>query len=546
MLILAFAGCLRAQYAYISGSNGVSVLNTVTNTVTAKVVGGLRNYGVAVNAAGTRVYVASQGSNNVLVIDTATNAVTSAVSVASNPTGIAFNPAGTRVYVASQGDSSSAPASTVGTISVIDTSTNAVTATVNVGGPRGGVAVNPAGTLLYATNVNQVSVIDTATNRLTATVNVGTTPVGIAVNPTGTTVYAANQGSGTVSVIDASTNTLVSGFRVGNSPTGIAINPTGTRAYVANQADNSVSVVDTVSNTVIATVNVGTGPVGVAVNPTGTSVYVVNQGNVSVIDSATNTVTATISGVGGSFNVGNFIGGPSISPSITPGGIVNSANSVANASVAPGSLVSVYGVFPVNSAQAKVVPLPFVLSGLSIQFNGIQAPLLYVSSTQANVQVPWELAGKTQVSITASVNGQISGGQSATLAGYAPGIFTVNSGGQGAIVNALTGQIITPSSPAIAGSTFISIYCTGLGSVTNQPLTGSAPSADVLSETITPIVNIGGVPARVLYSGLAPTFAGLYQINVQVPAGAPFGDAIPLLVSIGSATSNAVTVAIHP
>jgi uncharacterized protein (TIGR03437 family) len=59
-------------------------------------------------------------------------------------------------------------------------------------------------------------------------------------------------------------------------------------------------------------------------------------------------------------------------------------------------------------------------------------------------------------------------------------------------------------------------------------------------------VNIGGVPARVLYSGLAPTFAGLYQINVQVPAGAPFGDAIPLLVSIGSATSNAVTVAIHP
>jgi uncharacterized protein (TIGR03437 family) len=207
----------------------------------------------------------------------------------------------------------------------------------------------------------------------------------------------------------------------------------------------------------------------------------------------------------------------------------------------------VYGVFPVSTAQANVVPLPPVLSGLSMQFGGVQAPLSYVSPTQANAQVPWELAGQTQATVTATVGGQTSTAQSVRLSSFAPGIFTMNSQGQGAIVNALTGQLIGPSIPAIAGSTYISIYCTGLGPVTNQPLTGVAASASLLSQTIfQPTVDIGGVPASILFSGLAPTFVGLYQINVQVPAAAPVGEAVGLAVSIGGAASNSVAIAIQP
>jgi uncharacterized protein (TIGR03437 family) len=552
VLVLVFAGSAGAQYAYIATSSGISVINTATNTVTATVKVGSHNYGVVVNPAGTRVYVASQGGSSVPVIDAATNLVIAAVSVGENPTGVAVNPAGTYVYVANQGDINGfVPDSTIGSVSAINTATNTVSATVNVGGPRGGIAVNPTGTYVYVTNNNSVSVINTATNAIAATVSVGNEPIGVAVNPAGTYVYVANSGSNTVSVIDAATNTLIAGLRVGAGPTGVAINPAGTRVYVTNQGDNSVSVIDAATNTVIATVSVGLGPYGVAVNPAGTYVYVANNGgsgSVSVIDAATNAVTATVNVEGGlGPNIGNFVGGPAVAASINAGGIVNSASFAANAPVAPGSLVSVYGVFPVSTAQADVVPLPSTLSGLSMQFSGLQAPLSYVSPTQANVQVPWELAGQTQATVTATVRGQTTTAQSVKLASFAPGVFTVNSQGQGAIVNALTGQLIGPSSPARAGSTYISIYCTGLGPVTNQPLTGVAASASLLSQTIfQPTVDIGGVPASILFSGLAPTFVGLYQINVQVPAGAPFGDAVPLIVSIGGATANTVTTAVQP
>jgi uncharacterized protein (TIGR03437 family) len=63
--------------------------------------------------------------------------------------------------------------------------------------------------------------------------------------------------------------------------------------------------------------------------------------------------------------------------------------------------------------------------------------------------------------------------------------------------------------------------------------------------TATPTVTIGGVGAKVLFSGLVPDDVGLYQINVQVPAGAASGVAEPLIVSIGGVTSNTATIAIQ-
>jgi len=72
------------------------------------------------------------------------------------------------------------------------------------------------------------------------------------------------------------------------------------------------------------------------------------------------------------------------------------------------------------------------------------------------------------------------------------------------------------SRPAKPGE-FLSIYCTGLGDVNNQPVLGSASPSNPLASTLaTPVVTIGGQTAQVLFSGLAPGFVGLYQVNVKV------------------------------
>jgi uncharacterized protein (TIGR03437 family) len=99
-------------------------------------------------------------------------------------------------------------------------------------------------------------------------------------------------------------------------------------------------------------------------------------------------------------------------------------------------------------------------------------------------------------------------------------------------------------SPVSSGG-YIAIFCTGLGPVTNQPADGAPGLSNPLSTTLTlPIVMIGNVQAQVTYSGLAPTFAGLYQVNAIVPAVAP-GSAVPVTITIGGVQSNSVTIAVQ-
>jgi uncharacterized protein (TIGR03437 family) len=93
---------------------------------------------------------------------------------------------------------------------------------------------------------------------------------------------------------------------------------------------------------------------------------------------------------------------------------------------------------------------------------------------------------------------------------------------------------------------FITIYFTGGGPVTNPPGTGVKASASPLSMTTTkPTVTIGGLPATVAFSGLTPNFFGLYQVDVQVPSGLTPNSAVPVVVNIGGASSNSVTIAVQ-
>jgi YVTN family beta-propeller protein len=105
-------------------------------------------------------------------------------------------------------------------------------------------------------------------------------------------------------------------------PYGVAVTPDGTKVYVANVSNQTVSVIDTATNTVPATIIVGLGPTGVAVSQDGSKVYVTNadSDSVSVIDTATNTVTATVP-------VGSFSAGVAVTPD---GSKVYGANQFSN------------------------------------------------------------------------------------------------------------------------------------------------------------------------------------------------------------------------
>lgn len=301
----------KGPFAYIAHqassakAGSISVLDTSTGSVVATIPVGVYPLGVAVNEAGTRVYVTNQGSNTVSVIDTANNSVVASVPVGVSPSGVAVNPAGTRVYVANSGGKS---------VSVIDTATNTVIATLKVGDTPAGVAVNQAGTRVYVTNQgdNTVSVIDvTASPNSVTSVGVASKPYGLAV--AGAQVYVANGDTSSVSVIDTAVSPYaVSTVKVGLNPRGVDVSPDGKTVYVANSGDRTVSVIDVATRTVTATVTVGVLPAFVAFNPTGTLAFVTNQGDntVSTIDVAANAAipSAVVPvGTGGLYAFGKFI-----------------------------------------------------------------------------------------------------------------------------------------------------------------------------------------------------------------------------------------------
>ena len=231
---------------------------------------------------------------------------------------------------------------------------------------------------------------------------------------------------------------------------------------------------------------------------------------------------------------------PSIgpTPSATTAGFVSAANPVPGSTLSPGSIASLYGTnLSSASLHAGGSPLPFLLGGTSVAIADIPAPLFYVSPLQVNFQVPWITVTKpTQVPL------QITQGESfttitVTLTPYAPAIFTTNGQGTGqaSALIANTANLAAPASPAKKGD-FIMLYCTGLGNVTTN---------STETTVATPTIMLGGSPVSVSFSGLAPGFAGLYQVNFQIPPTAPSGNAVTLSLSIGGVSSNTGAIAIR-
>ena len=246
-----------------------------------------------------------------------------------------------------------------------------------------------------------------------------------------------------------------------------------------------------------------------------------------------------------------------LNPQVPADGIVDGAAFNQNTSAphyAPGSIISIFGVDMAEQIAApKRTPLPTQLAGVSVLVGNRLAPLFFVSPGHINAMIPFETTGSSvNVSVIAGPDSQSALVTLSPLGSSAPRVFLTDPlSRQGAVLIANTPFVVAPegnfpgSRPAMRGE-FVSIFCTGLGPVTNQPASGVPASGNPLStSTDTPTVTIGGVQANVVFSGLAPTFVGLYQVNAEVPTSAPTGDAVPLLVSTSSGTSNEALIAVQ-
>lgn len=262
--------------------------------------------------------------------------------------------------------------------------------------------------------------------------------------------------------------------------------------------------------------------------------------------------------------------------------VVNGASFDPAAPIAPGSFVSVFGVNFGPRTELGVFPAT-ELDGMSVTMNGVPAPLFHVlgTSNQLNLLAPVELPESGTIAVQVRTRNGVSLNCAVQVAAAAPGIFVVRdpanaSRKAAAVLLANTRWLVLPDStaralqipgncrtsgigvgilcaqPAAPGD-IVQLFVTGLGKATpggdpdGTPLaTGAVAPADgnpLYATVQRPVVRIGGIQAQVLFSGIAPGFVGLYQINVLVP-DVPNGDDISLIVSMPGAADDA-TIAIR-
>jgi uncharacterized protein (TIGR03437 family) len=243
----------------------------------------------------------------------------------------------------------------------------------------------------------------------------------------------------------------------------------------------------------------------------------------------------------GQFSVSGSVSSSSTVVSAVPTAVLNSASFVGAGSVAPGTLVTIFGdQLATDPTVSPDGTLPPQLGDTSVLLGPIPLSLRYVSPKQINALVPFGISTNTVHNLVVTRGNTVSVPVDVTVTGIQPGIYTTNQSGtgQGLITNSQTGVIADFASPAQPG-TFVTIYCTGLGEV------NAADSAGLSTTRIQPTVSIGGLDAPVKFSGLSPGSPGLYQINVVVPTGLQPGDKVPVVVSTLGVTSNVVTISVR-
>jgi uncharacterized protein (TIGR03437 family) len=244
--------------------------------------------------------------------------------------------------------------------------------------------------------------------------------------------------------------------------------------------------------------------------------------------------------------------------------VVNAATFQASGAVAPGSLATLFGTaLATDTATISATTWPTSAVNRQVVINdSLPAPIYYMGPGQTNFQVPSNAPlGTDRIAVRTADTGELVAGGSVVVAAAAPGIFTANQSGAGqaAVLNQ-DNTVNSSSNPAAVGSTVV-IYGTGQGQVSPSVSDGTAaPGPPGLAQTVavptsnastclnnqpSMCVAVGSGFGNVVYSGLAPGYIGLWQINVTIPQGTPSGSAVQIRVLINGTPSNLVSIAVR-
>lgn len=230
--------------------------------------------------------------------------------------------------------------------------------------------------------------------------------------------------------------------------------------------------------------------------------------------------------------------------------VVNAASFQAKWPLAPGTLASAFGTFTgATQGSAANIPLPTAINGVEVRVNNIAAPLLYVSPSQINFQVP-QATPITVTSLTENVTVEVRVGGSVVASGkmavapVSPAVFiadTLDPLAPGAILNQQSQY-----APARRGEV-IQIFGTGTGNDLSAPvLDGTAAGSTPLVTTTKNIkVYIFQQEAQVEFSGLSSQYVGLWQVNVRVPEKSFISGKVPVQILYDGLLSNTVTVEVQ-
>ena len=229
----------------------------------------------------------------------------------------------------------------------------------------------------------------------------------------------------------------------------------------------------------------------------------------------------------------------SFAVSVAPPSISKVVSAADNVSApAPGGLISMYGtqLSPTNLAATQM-PVPTVLANSCVAVNGQPIPVIFVSPTQINAQMPFEASGDVTVQVLTP--GGSSPFFNLVVPPTAPAVFLSATAGPvtnlPAVVDASNGLLVTDSNPVHRGDTLV-IYLTGLGQT--SPAVPDGTPSPVASALTPPTVQFGTQSVNVSYAGLAPGEVGVNQINVTVPNTTPEGLSVPLTITQGGVSST--------
>lgn len=249
-----------------------------------------------------------------------------------------------------------------------------------------------------------------------------------------------------------------------------------------------------------------------------------------------------------------FAAAPQPKPLITAAGVTNAAGYTAGV-VSPGEILVVFGK-DIGPAQLMTLQtsgsfVTTTLGGVRMLFDGVPAPLVYVSATQVSAIAPYALAGKSTTMVTVEFGGAVSGPIEIPVAPSVPGIFTADSSGSGqaAALNQ-DGSVNSADNPASPGDVIV-LFATGDGQTTPAGQDGLIidPTAG-LPKPILGVRVLFSQEADVLYAGAAPFLvSGVLQVNARIPAATGINLSTPVRLLVGEESSQpgvTVAVAVRP